>query len=385
MEQVRIGVIGFGNMGSNHAKSLYEGKVKNGKLVAVCDINEEKLKKSKELYSDIVCYDNHHDMLEDSSIDAVIVATPHYDHPSIAIDALKANKHVVIEKPAGVYTKAVREMNEVGNNTDRVFAIMYNQRTDPYYSKVKELIDAGELGEIRRVNWIITDWYRPQSYYNSGGWRATWAGEGGGVLLNQDPHQLDIWQWICGMPTRIRAFCHFGKMHDIEVEDDVTAYAEYANGATGVFVTSTSDAPGTNRLEISGDQGKIVVEDGKITFWRLRVSEREFNSTFTGGFGNPECWKCEINVKPNPLQQHVAILTNFVDAILNGKELIAPAVEGIRGLTISNAMHLSAWTDDWVNLPIDEDLYYSKLQEKIKNSSMVKETKNVTLDVDGTF
>lgn len=385
MEQVRIGVIGFGNMGSNHAKSLYEGKVKNGKLVAVCDINEEKLKKSKELYSGIVCYDNHHDMLEDSNIDAVIVATPHYDHPSIAIDALKANKHVVIEKPAGVYTKAVREMNEVGNNTDRVFAIMYNQRTDPYYSKVKELIDAGELGEIRRVNWIITDWYRPQSYYNSGGWRATWAGEGGGVLLNQDPHQLDIWQWICGMPTRIRAFCHFGKMHDIEVEDDVTAYAEYANGATGVFVTSTSDAPGTNRLEISGDQGKIVVEDGKITFWRLRVSEREFNSTFTGGFGNPECWKCEINVKPNPLQQHVAILTNFVDAILNGKELIAPAVEGIRGLTISNAMHLSAWTDDWVNLPIDEDLYYSKLQEKIKNSTIVKETKSVTLDVDGTF
>ncbi|QUH29938.1 Gfo/Idh/MocA family protein [Vallitalea guaymasensis] len=385
MEQVRIGVIGFGNMGSNHAKSLYEGKVKNGKLVAVCDINEEKLKKSKELYSDIMCYDNHHDMLEDSNIDAVIVATPHYDHPSIAIDALKANKHVVIEKPAGVYTKAVREMNEVGNNTDRVFAIMYNQRTDPYYSKVKELIDAGELGEIRRVNWIITDWYRPQSYYNSGGWRATWAGEGGGVLLNQDPHQLDIWQWICGMPTRIRAFCHFGKMHDIEVEDDVTAYAEYANGATGVFVTSTSDAPGTNRLEISGDQGKIVVEDGKITFWRLRVSEREFNATFTGGFGNPECWKCEINVKPNPLQQHVAILTNFVDAILNGKELIAPAVEGIRGLTISNAMHLSAWTDDWVNLPIDEDLYYSKLQEKIKNSTIVKETKSVTLDVDGTF
>ncbi|GMQ58342.1 Gfo/Idh/MocA family oxidoreductase [Vallitalea sediminicola] len=385
MEQVRIGVIGFGNMGSNHAKSLYEGKVKDGKLVAVCDINEEKLKKSKELYGDIMCFDNHHDMLKDSNIDAVIVATPHYDHPSIAIDSLKANKHVVIEKPAGVYTKAVREMNEVGNNTDKVFAIMYNQRTDPYYSKIKELIDDGELGEIRRVNWIITDWYRPQSYYNSGGWRATWAGEGGGVLLNQDPHQLDIWQWICGMPTRIRAFCHFGKMHDIEVEDDVTAYAEYANGATGVFVTSTSDAPGTNRLEISGDQGKIVVEDGKITFWRLRVSEREFNSTFTGGFGNPECWKCEINVTPNPLQQHVAILTNFVDAILNGKELIAPAVEGIRGLTISNAMHLSAWTDDWVNLPIDEDLYYSKLQEKIKNSTIVKETKNVTLDVDGTF
>ncbi|GKX29789.1 oxidoreductase [Vallitalea longa] len=385
MSEVRFGIIGFGNMGSSHAESIYRGKVKNGKLVGVCDINEDKLKRSRELYPDVTCYSSHHDMLKNKDIDAIIVATPHYDHPSIAIDALKANKHVLIEKPAGVYTKAVREMNEVSKKTDKVFAIMYNQRTDPYYSKVKELIDDGELGEIRRINWIITDWYRPQSYYNSGGWRATWAGEGGGVLLNQDPHQLDLWQWICGMPTRIRAFCQFGKMHDIEVEDDVTAYMEYANGATGVFVTSTSDAPGTNRFEISGDRGKIVVENRKITFWRLRVSEREFNATFTGGFGNPECWKCEIDVKPNELQQHVAILTNLVEAILDGKELIAPGVEGIRGLTISNAMHLSAWIDDWVNLPIDEDLYYDMLQDKIKNSVVSKDNKDVVLDVKGTF
>jgi predicted dehydrogenase len=385
MEQVRIGIIGFGNMGTNHARSIARGKVKNGILYGVCDINEEKLEKCEKSYPDIKLYKTHEDMLNDENIDAVIVATPHYDHPSIAIDALNANKHVLIEKPAGVFTKAVREMNEVGNKTDKVFAIMYNQRTNSYYKKVKDLVDSGELGEIRRVNWIITNWYRPQSYYNSGGWRATWAGEGGGVLLNQDPHQLDIWQWICGMPTRVRAFCHYGKMHDIEVEDDVTAYVEYPNGATGVFVTSTSDSPGTNRLEISGDRGKIVVEDNKIVFHRLRVSEREFNDTFTGGFGSPECWKCEIEVKPNPLQEHEAIMTNFVEAILNDKELIAPAVEGIRGLTISNAMHLSSWTDNWVDLPLDEELYYNMLQDKIKNSKFNKVTNEVTLDVDGTF
>lgn len=384
-KKVRFCVVGYGNMGNGHAYNLYHGKVTGAELYAVCDNDPEKLEKCKEKYSDIKLYSDHHDMLKDENIDAVFVATPHYDHPVIAIDAIKAGKHVLIEKPAGVYTKAVREMNEVAEASDRVFGIMYNQRTKSYYRKVKELVDSGELGEIRRVNWIITNWYRSQSYYDSGGWRATWAGEGGGVLLNQDPHQLDLWQWICGMPTRVRAFCQFGKMHNIEVEDDVTAYVEYPNGATGVFITSTSDTPGTNRLEITGDRGKIVIEDDKITFWRLRVSEREFNATFTGGFGDPECWKCDIPPAKKMVEDHVGILINFTDAILNGTELLAPGVEGINGLTISNAMHLSTWIDGWVELPIDEDLYYEKLQERIKTSKFVKQTAKATLDVDGTF
>lgn len=374
-------------MGNGHAYNLYHSKVTGAELYAVCDNDPEKLEKCKEKYSDIKLYSDHYDMLKDENIDAVFfVATPHYDHPVIAMDAIKAGKHVLIEKkPAGVYTKAVREMNEVAEASDRVFGIMYNQRTKSYYRKVKELVDSGELGEIRRVNWIITNWYRSQSYYDSGGWRATWAGEGGGVLLNQDPHQLDLWQWICGMPTRVRAFCQFGKMHNIEVEDDVTAYVEYPNGATGVFITSTSDTPGTNRLEITGDRGKIVIEDDKITFWRLRISEREFNATFKGGFGDPECWKCDIPPAKKMVEDHVGILINFTDAIINGTELLAPGVEGINGLTISNAMHLSTWIDGWVDLPIDEDLYYEKLQERIKASKFVKKTAKATLDVDGTF
>ena len=180
--------------------------------------------------------------------------------------------------------------------------------------------------------------------------------EGGGVLLNQSPHQLDLWQWICGMPVRVRAFMGFGKMHDIEVEDDVTAYVEYANGATGVFITATGDAPGTNRLEITGDRGKIVVEDGKIVFHRLRVSERQFNREFKGGFGEPECWKCEIPVYGHQTD-HVGIMNNWIEAITRNAAAGSPEKKGILGLTISNAMHLSAWTDDWVELPIDEDLF----------------------------
>ena len=188
-------------------------------------------------------------------------------------------------------------MNEAAEKSGKVFSMMFNQRTNPLYQKVRELILSGELGEIKRTNWIITNWYRSQSYYDSGGWRATWAGEGGGVMINQSPHQLDLWQWTTGlMPRRVRAFSGFGKYHDIEVEDDVTAYVEYENGATGLFVTSTGEAPGTNRFEVAGDRGKIVVEDGKLTFWRLRQSEREFNREYQGGFGEPECWKIDIPV-----------------------------------------------------------------------------------------
>jgi predicted dehydrogenase len=386
MDNVRIGIIGIGNMGSAHARNIINGEVPGALLSAVCDTNPARLQWTKsELGEQVLLFSQPEELLESGAIDAVIIATPHYDHPSLAIKGFEHNLHVMIEKPAGVYSKQVREMNEAAKKSDKVFGIMYNQRTNPLYQKLKDLIESKELGEIRRTNWIITDWYRSQSYYNSGGWRATWAGEGGGVLLNQDPHQLDLWQWTCGMPKRVRAFCGFGKYHDIEVEDDVTAYVEYENGATGVFVTSTSDTPGTNRFEVSGDRGKVVIENGNLTFWRNRISEREFNATFTGGFGQPECWKCEIPISGANLQ-HVGILRNWMDAIMRGAKLLAPGQEGIRGLTISNAMHLSAWTDNWVDLPLDEDLYHRLLQERIQQSANNKKTiVSKTLDTKGTY
>ncbi len=384
MEKVRLGIIGIGNMGSGHVKSLMDGKVPDIELTAICDIRAERLEWAKENYGDKVkLFDNTDAFFESKAFDAVFIATPHYDHPVLAIKALNLGYHTLIEKPAGVYTKAVREMNEVASKSDKVFGIMYNQRTNPLYRKLKDLIESGELGELKRTVWIITDWYRPQSYYDAGGWRATWSGEGGGVLLNQDPHQLDLWQWMCGMPKRVRAFMSFGKYHNIEVEDDVTAYVEYENGATGVFITTTGEAPGTNRLEVAGDRGKVVIEDGKMTFWRLRVGERDFNRDFKGGFGAPECWKCEIPVHGEN-SQHVGILKDWASAILRGTKLLAPGVEGINGLTISNAIHLSAWTDNWVDLPLDEELFYDKLQEKVANSTFKKEVKDVTLDVAGT-
>jgi predicted dehydrogenase len=385
MDKVRIGIIGIGNMGSAHAMNLAAGKVPDAVLTAVCDLRPGRLEwAEKTLGDEVQRFADPEGFFRAKAADAVMVCTPHYDHPPLAIRAFENGLHVLVEKPAGVYTKQVREMNEAAAGSGKVFGIMYNQRTNPLYQKARELVKSGELGEIRRTNWIITSWYRSQSYYDSGGWRATWSGEGGGVLLNQAPHQLDLWQWICGMPVRVRAFMGFGKMHDIEVEDDVTAYVEYENGATGVFITSTCDTPGTNRLEITGDRGKIVVEDGKIIFYRLRVPERQFNREYRGGFGEPECWKCEIPVHGQQTD-HVGIMNNWVDAIARGTPLLAPGEEGILGLTISNAMHLSAWTDGWVELPIDGDLFYEKLQERIRTSTFKKDAKNVTLDVSRTY
>lgn len=368
MDKVRFGIVGIGNMGASHAKHLLAGAVNGATLAAVCDGMPEKRQWAEAHLPGVPFFETSEQMYESGLVDAVIIATPHYDHPPEARKAFAAGLHVLIEKPAGVYTKQVRQMNEAAAASGRKFGIVYNQRMNPLYVKLRELIASGELGEIRRTNWIITNWYRSQAYYDSGSWRATWAGEGGGVLINQCPHQLDLWQWTIGMmPSRIRAFCHFGKHRDIEVEDDVTAYVEYPNGATGVFVTTTGEAPGTNRFEVSGDRGKIVVENGNMQFWRLRESEREFNMRNRVPFAAPECWKVELPPFGRS-PEHVGIMQNFTDAIRHGTPLVAPGEEGIRGLSISNAMHLSTWLDDWVDLPFDEDLYERELNRRIAGS-----------------
>lgn len=364
MEKVRYGIIGFGNMGSGHCATLAGGKVMNAELTAICDINPKKLEAAKEKYPGVALFDNHIDMLKSGLVDAVEIATPHYFHPPIAIDCFNYGVNVISEKPAGVYTKQVEEMMEAAKKSGKAFGMMFNQRTNPMYQKMREMVQNGELGNLIRCVWIITDWYRTQSYYDSGEWRATWDGEGGGVLMNQCPHQLDLWQWIFGMPTRIHAFCHEGKFHDIEVEDDVTAYAEYANGATGVFITTTGETPGTNRLEITGTMGKIVAEGTTLTFWKNEVDGAEWCRDCSRGFDKPKCEKIEYHFE-NAGPQHQGILQNFTDHLVNGAPLLASGYEGINGLSICNAMMLSSWKNDFVNLPIDGDEFYGELKKRI--------------------
>lgn len=384
MDQVRIGIVGIGNMGSAHAGSIFEGNIEGLRLAAVCDIAPEKLAWAAEHVPGVPTFTDYREMIDSGLLDAVIVATPHYLHPEIAAYGFAKGLHVLTEKPAGVYTAQVEEMNQAAKASGKVFGIMYNQRTNPLFQKMREIVQSGRLGELKRCIWIITNWYRTQSYYDSGTWRATWAGEGGGVLINQCPHNLDLWQWIFGMPVRVRAKCHYGKWHGIEVEDDVTAYAEYANGATATFITTTGECPGTNRLEITGDKGKLVWEEGKLRFWELAVPEREFCFSCKEGFATPETTVSDIEVEGKETG-HNGILQNFTNAILKGEALLAPGYEGINGLTVSNAIHLSDWTNDWVELPIDKELYLKLLNEKRAHSQVKDHATPEIVDLRGTY
>ncbi|MGF7033646.1 putative dehydrogenase [Paenibacillus mucilaginosus] len=386
MEKVRLGVIGLGNMGSSHCHHIHvEKKVPGLELGAVCDVSEARREWAQQHLPGVAVYENVTDMYQSGLIDAVLIAGLHYDHPAQAIEAFEHGLHVLVEKPAGVYTRQVLEMNEAAARSGKVFGIMYNQRTNPVFQKVRDLVQSGELGAMKRVVWIVTDWYRPQAYHDSGSWRSTWKGEGGGTLINQNPHNLDLLQWMLGMPSRIRSFCSFGKYYNIEVEDDVTAYLEYDSGATGVYITSTGEAPGTNRLEISGDMGKIVVEKNQITFQRNRISEREHNRVNTELFKKPESWTCHIPVSSDGGEQHIGIMKNFTRAVLHGEKLLAPGEEGIHGLLISNAIHYSTWVDGWADLKdFDHDHFYELLQERIANSKVNKQVTQRVADVAGT-
>ena len=385
MNKIRLGVIGVGNMGRTHCANIRDGKCPEIELVAIADINPARIQAMKdEGHKEVTYYLDAEEMMDSGLIDSVLIAIPHYQHAEYAIKAMERGLHVMVEKPAGVYTKQAREMNEAAEKSDVVFGMMFNQRTNHIYRKAKELVSSGQLGALRRVNWIITNWYRPQRYYDSGDWRATWSGEGGGVLLNQCPHQLDLLQWICGLPVSVQAFLKFGQWHDIEVEDDVTAYLEFKNGATGCFITTTGDAFGTNRLEIQLEKGKIVIENDEIKAWEFAMSEPEFSRTTDRPFGVMEKTELEIDTDGKN-EQHYGVMNAFAGAILRGEKLIAQGEEGINGLMLSNAMHLSAWTDSKVALPIDEELYYTELMKRVKTSRRKTTTVEVVADTSNTY
>lgn len=389
--KLKLGIIGVGNMGGAHIENYLEGKMKEIEITCVADIDEKRLAAALKKLPDVAAFSTAQELMKSGRCEAVLIATPHYSHPPLAIEALNNGLHVMSEKPAGVYTKQVRELIAVSEKSDKTYALMLNQRTNCVYRKLKELVSSGVYGEIRRVSWIITDWFRTQQYYNSGGWRATWSGEGGGVILNQCPHQLDLWQWICGMPVKIRAFCHEGKWHDIEVEDDVTIYAEYPNKATGTFITTTGDCPGTNRLEITLDRAKLICENDPrtdkftLSAYELEGSTQEFIKTSDKGFAKlPGKWR---EVETDGLnEQHPGVLNAFAAHILRGEPLIAEGAEGINGLIISNAAFLSSWLDKTIEIPFDEDLYLELLNKKIKNSRLKKTVcESVEEDMSSTY
>lgn len=374
---VRFGIVGIGSMGSSYCGWLTEEKIPGGTLAAVCDTATERRQWAREnLPSGTAIFEDAEALFSSGLVDAVMIVTPHYFHPPLATSALEHGLHVLVDKPAGVYAGQIRQMNEAAaRHPGQRFAMMFNQRTNPLYRRLKAILDAGEIGEIRRVNWLITSWWRTHKYYASSPWRATWWGEGGGVLVNQAPHQLDLLQWLCGMPCRAQGYLKYGSHRRITVEDDVTAYFEYPNGATGVLVTCTHDAVGSDRLEIQGDRGKIIVENSSDAVIRrmskpedVLSEELDFRQmlAIVKGQGGEKLYEEETFSFPEHWDiQHIDVMKNFVGSIENGEALIAPGSEGIRAVEISNALHLSSWLGEMVELPVDEALFYGKLQEKI--------------------
>lgn len=391
MDKVRYGIIGVGNMGSVHAQYLFDGEIDGAVLGAICDLKQSRLDWAREKFGpELPLFKDYKELLASGTCDVVLIATPHYMHPVIAIDAFNAGLHVISEKPVGVYTKAVLEMFEVARKSGKEFGVMFNQRTNPLYRKMREIVKSGQLGDLYRMVWIVTDWFRAQSYYDSGDWRATWSGEGGGVLLNQCPHQLDLWQWIFGRPKKITAFCDYGKWHDIEVEDDVTAYGKYENGATAVFVTTTGETPGTNRLEITGTKGKLVAEGGKLVWTKNKGDAKDHLWNVKEGFKKLETETEVVELKYDDMKpQHKGITQNFTDHLLKGDPLLAEGYEGINGLAISNAIMLSSWKGCEIDLddPALADEFYDILKVKIAGSRRkenIAEEQQVT-NLSGTY
>lgn len=374
MDKVRLGIIGLGNIGQHHYAYLTAGKVNRAEVVAVSDAVPSKLEK----YKAVRTFPDGEELIRSGLVDAVIIATPHYQHTTLGIAALNRGLHVMVEKPISAHkADAERLIAAHRANPKTVFAGMFQLRAEPRYLKIQKLLRTGELGDIVRMSWLMTDWYRTEAYYASGGWRATWKGEGGGVLLNQCLHNLDIMQWLLGMPARVRGFCQLGRFHNIEVEDNVTAYLEYRKGATGTFVSSTGETPGTNRFEIVGTKGKLVLEKDKLVFTRNEADMLEFSRASKLGFGRPDVWHVEIPFE-NAGNSHAVLMQNFVNAILDGEPLIAPGEEGIHSVELANVMLFSSLLDRTIEMPMDSAAFEKKLKQLISESKLEKKVLEVS-------
>ncbi len=366
MNAIRLGLIGLGNIGRHHAAYLLDGKVPRCELVAACASTPSKLEplaaRGVRPWTDAAA------LLRSGTIDAILIATPHYSHTELGIAALEAGLHVMVEKPISAHkADAERLLACAGSHPRQLLAGMFQLRVEPRYQRIREILQSGQLGRVVRVNWINTDWFRTDAYYASGGWRATWKGEGGGVLLNQCLHNLDVLGWLLGRPSSVRGFCGFGRNHSIEVEDEVTAYLGYPGGATGVFVASTSEAPGTNRLEIVGTLGRLVLEDGRLRLVLNSCDMHEFLRSATGGFTKPEVVASEIPFDNAPAP-HAQLMENFVHAILDGAPLVAPGSEGILSVELANAIVFSALEGRDIPLPLDGHAWEARLRQLVATS-----------------
>lgn len=383
---LRVAVAGMGTMGRLYAGWMQQGRVPGAVFSAAYDPASDCAARLQEGFPQAKFFSQSSELFHSGLADAVIIASPHRFHPELGEQALRAGLHTMVEKPAGIDAASVRRMNAAAaEHPQLAYGIMFNQRTNPLYRRIRELVQSGEMGQLRRVTWLITTWWRPDSYYTHSPWRATWTHEGGGVLTSQVPHQLDLLQWICGMPERVCCHMHFGSHRAVSVEDDVTAYLEFPNGATGVFVSCTHDVLGTDRLELLLDGGKIIVEDScRARIRRLHQMEQELSAGMDaqqtarlveGGELPDICTETVLEHNPEWAAQHCEMLADFVNAAQTGTPCTAPGAEGLNEVQLANAMYVSAWQGRAVTLPVDEAAFSDMLAERARSEAKKNNTR----------
>ena len=385
MKTVRLGVIGCGGMARSHMK--YFNTIPGLQFAAAADSFADNVKLVTDTYPGVKGFADGQALIASGAVDAILICTPHYFHPELSIAGFKAGLHVLTEKPVAVTALAAQQVNEEhAKHPGLVYSAMFQMRDVPLWKRVKHIIASGQLGAVTRLTWIVTNWFRTQAYYDQGTWRATWKGEGGGVLLNQCPHNLDLICWLVGPPSQIQSHVHLGKHHHIEVEDDVTAYLQWSSGATGVFITSTGETPGTDRLEISGDRGKVIVENKRITFVQTHDSAAHFCATSDEAFGQPGVDHISIEVKADD-PGHRTVTANFIKAIQEpGTPLICSGEDGIHELELGNAILMSGLTHKPVRLPMDRVAYDQLLKDLIGKSTFKKgEARKAKVDLEKSF
>ncbi len=377
---INLAVIGLGPIGAMHVDNLLASDV--AKVVAICDQRPV----SDEKYSGLKFYDKVDDLLNAGGFDAVIVATPSFTHYNLAKQIIEAGYNVLIEKPLALCTADAMEVESLAKEKNLLCAIMLNQRTTPIYARIKELLSTGELGKINRVSWTMTNWYRPNIYVTSSTWRGTWKGEAGGALINQSIHNLDILAWAFDMPKSIKAWCKYGKYHDIEVEDEVICHMDLGEGTSLSFITSTGEYTGVNRLEIAGDKAFVVAENGELKITKFKgVSLSEFTRNTDQPFSSPESELIVETFEGNGAQ-HMGVITNFVRALEGKEELDYKLSEGIKSLELANAMLMSSWTNSEVAMPLDHNAYKAELGKHLENSKLREEVQKVgTIDFSKSF
>ena len=376
---IKFGLIGFGNIGKLHANNLVGNKIEGAHLFAVSDsfgIDES-------LTGDAKYYKNYRELLEDGEVDAVIIATPSNLHANLAKEVLQAGKNVLVEKPVSLEVQEARDLLAVSQETKKKVGVVLNQRTDPYYARIKELVVKGDIGELRRISWTMTNWFRPEIYFQSSSWRGTWKGEGGGALMNQCIHNIDIFSWIFGLPRSVKAESSFGKYHNIEVEDEVTAFFEFDSGMKATFLGSTGEYPGVNRLEVVGDKGTIIAEDRVLKITLLEESVDAFSKSTEDMFGTPESKTHLESFVDDKGSQHAGILQNFVESLTKDVDLIGSLTDASKSVELANAILMSSWKNSEVLMPLDGYAYNEELSERKKNS-VARQTVSVKKPVDMT-